>query len=106
MKNQISQKLNAGLRRVFQISFMALAWVILSGQEVLAQNKLQEAKGAWDDNIEIVMQIFAGMLNVFFAAGILGVVAAYVFNNQQAKDHAVKFIIALVVGGIGTAVFF
>lgn len=83
------------------VLFMALFIPFLTFSQSLseARSAIQQEANALFDILDIIMTII-------FAVGIIGVVWAYSSSNQNAKDHLTKFVIAIVIGAIGKALFF
>jgi len=95
MKNRLSEN-----SKVMMTAMSFIVLCMLSIQFGYAQDLSDFADGA-EDNADILTGIFRTILRVALGAGVIGVVWAYIFNNQKAKDNLIYFIIAIIIGGIG-----
>ena len=96
MKNVVKTNAKMVKGMIFFIGFY-----LVSVQQGFAQDLSDFADGV-EENADIVFDILRIVLRVILGAGIIGVAYAYVFNNQKAKDNLIYFVIAVVIGGIGS----
>jgi len=95
MKNLVSRNMKMVMTMV---AFFGV--YLLSMHHGFAQDLEDFADGV-EDSADTINGIFRTVLRVILGAGVIGVVYAYVFNNQKAKDNLIYFVIAIVLGGIG-----
>ncbi len=64
---------------------------------------LEDAKDSLEEQLGVVYDILQIIMGAALAVGLVGVVWAYAFNNQTAKDNLTGFVIAALIGAAGSA---
>ena len=82
---------------VFLLVFIIQVLLVNTGY---AQD-LSDFQDGVEENASILKGIFQIVLGLILAGGVIGVVYAYIFNNQRAKENLIGFIIAIIVGTVG-----
>lgn len=80
------------------VLFMQFAMVT----DVFGQS-LDDARDSLEEQMGIIYDILQIIMAAALAVGLVGVVWAYAFNNQTAKDNLTGFIIAALIGAAGSA---
>ena len=92
--------------KIQTIMFMFMIVAVFFGNEVMAQDlDLEAADEQIESGFDIFLKWLDRTLTVIMGIGVVSVAYAYAFNSQGAKEHLMKFIIAILVGAVGKALF-